>query len=258
MFGGPRLLCYKTHPNWQDLGDLQREIDVLTDTSDERRRHKRYRVTGVRGQFLFSTDAKVIDMSLNGMSLEIASPLKVGREYSLKLDRDSDGIRLSGTIVWCTLVRTARDEQGDIVPVYRAGIHLEDVFSGKAAELMEFIQENAIISLEKRLFGRYKVEPARSADLGFEAEFQVIQLSLSGMLVETEIAPPVDSRCRMHIEIGDMTLDTDARVVRVETIEREPEGGGPSIPMFSLGVEFADLTPDSVESLEAFIQEEAG
>ncbi|MDH3745616.1 MAG: PilZ domain-containing protein [Acidobacteriota bacterium] len=240
------------------FGEPRREQRSLTQTADERRSNRRYRVEGVRGQFLFSTDARVIDMSLNGMSLEIASPLKVGREYSLKLDREDAVIQLKGTIVWCTLVRTTRDERGDVIPVYRAGIHLEDVISGKAGKLMDFIQENAIVSLEKRLFGRFRVETEQSADLGFEAEFQVIQLSLSGMLVETEIAPPVESRCRMEIEIGEMSLDAESRVVRVETVEREPEGGGPSIPIFSLGVEFADLTPESVESLETFIRDETG
>lgn len=240
------------------FGEPGRKQRGLTQTSDERRSSRRYRVAGVRGQFLFSTDAKVIDMSLNGMSLEIASPLKVGREYTLKLDRDDDAIQLSGTVVWCTLVRTARDERGDVVPVYRAGIHFEDVISGKAGKLMDFIQENAIVSLEKRLFGRFRVETEQSADLGFEAEFQVIQLSLSGMLVETEIAPPVESRCRMEIEIGDMSLNAESRVVRVETVEREPKGGGPSAPIFSLGVEFADLTPESTAALETFIRDEAG
>ena len=188
-------------------------------------------------------------MSLNGMSIETGNPLKVGREYSLDLDRDGMPIKLSGKVVWCTLVRTTRDERGDVLPIYRAGIHFEDVITGKAGRLLDFIHQNAIVSLEKRLFGRFRVETDQSADLGFEADFRVRQISVSGMLVETDIAPPVDTRCRMDISLGSLSFTTEVRVVRVQTIEH-------AAPLFSLGVQFTRLEPDARDSLEAFIEAE--
>lgn len=206
-------------------------------------------MSGVRGQFLFSTDARVIDMSLNGMSIETGNPLKVGRDYSLSLDRDGQPITLSGKVVWCTLVRTTRDERGDVLPIYRAGIHFEDVITGKAGRLLDFIHENAVVSLEKRLFGRFRVETDQSADLGFEADFRVRQISISGMLVETDIAPPVDTRCNMEISLGELSFATEVRVVRVQTIEREAPG-------FSLGVQFTGLSEQARQSLERFIEAE--
>ena len=230
-------------------GGIVRQGHQLSQQADERRADRRYRVSGVRGQFLFSTDARVIDMSLNGMSIETGNPLKVGREYTLSLDRDGEPITLSGKVVWCTLVRTTRDERGDVLPVYRAGVHFEDVITGKAGRLLDFIHQNAVVSLEKRLFGRFRVETDQSADLGFEADFRVRQISISGMLVETDIAPPVDTRCRMEISFRSLSFKTDARVVRVQTIEREA-------PLFSLGVQFLGLAPESRLALEEFIQAE--
>lgn len=188
-------------------------------------------------------------MSLNGMSLETGNPLKVGRGYSLNLDRAGETITLTGKVVWCTLVRTTRDERGDVLPVYRAGVHFEDVITGKAGRLLDFIHENAVVSLEKRLFGRFRVETDQSADLGFEAAFRVRQISVSGMLVETDIAPPVDTRCRMEISMGALSFTAEVRVVRVQTVERDT-------PLFSLGVQFTGLEPDARRAVEQFIDAE--
>ncbi len=218
--------------------------------ADERRTSTRYQVDGIKGSFLFKTDARVLNLSLDGMSLETTSPLKIGREYSLRLDQGSHHMPLKGRVVWCTLVKTVRDEKGDVQPVFRAGVHFADIMSGKANELRSFIHKNAVLSLETRLFGRFRIEPEHPADLSLEAEFTVLQISLSGMLVETEVAPPIDTRCQLVVEVGSVKFEATARIVRAE---RQKAGGetvtGPAL----VGIEFIELSDDSMLTLESFI-----
>lgn len=218
--------------------------------SDERRTHARYEVEGVKGSFLFTTDARVLNLSLDGMSLETNTPLKIGRDYSLRLDEGDQQIPLKGSVVWCTLVKTARDARGDVQPVYRAGVHFADVMSGKANSLRSFIHKNAVISLENRLFGRFRIEAERPADLSLEAEFTVRQISLSGMLVETEVAPSVDTECRLEVEVGGIQFQAKARIARVDRVAA-PTADEPA--RVHLGIEFLELSDDSRLTLESFI-----
>ena len=218
--------------------------------ADERRTNARYQVDGIKGSFLFTTGARVLNLSLDGMSLETNSPLKIGREYSLRLDEGSHHMPLKGTVVWCTLVKTARDEKGDVQPVFRAGVHFADIMSGKANELRSFFHKNAIISLENRLFGRFRIEAERPADLSLEAEFTVHQIGLSGMLVETDVAPPVDTQCHLFVEIGGVKFEATARIVHAE--RQDANGETVAAPVF-LGIEFIELSDDSMLTLESFI-----
>lgn len=218
--------------------------------ADERRTNTRYQVEGIKGSFLFTTGARVLNLSLDGMSLETNNPLKIGREYSLRLDEGAHQMPLRGTVVWCTLVKTARDENGDVQPVFRAGIHFADIMSGKANELRSFIHKNAVISLENRLFGRFRIEAERPADLSLEAEFTVRQISLSGMLVETEVALPVGTLCNLFVEVGSVRFDAMARIAHIE--RPDADDNATETPAY-LGIEFVELSEESLLTLESFI-----
>ncbi|MDH3255811.1 MAG: PilZ domain-containing protein [Acidobacteriota bacterium] len=232
----------------------------MTSSPSERRENTRYPVEGVRGTFLFTTDAQVLNMSLDGMSIETSSPLKVGRQYSLKLEEHGNALPLRGVVVWCSLVKTTRSERGEIKPVYKAGIHFEDLLTKKASDLKEFIRHNAVISLENRLFGRFRIEPQQSADLSFEADFSVRQLSMSGMLIETDVAPAIESRCHMSIRLAEIEFETFARIARVDRIERplskDDEMDEEKASVVFLGIEFIDMGDEARESLQSFIETE--
>jgi hypothetical protein len=233
----------------------------MTSSTTERRGNPRHLVEGVRGTFLFRTDARVLNMSLDGMSIETGNPLKVGSSYSLKLEEATGEIPMRGVVVWCSLVKTTRSEEGDVRPVYKAGIHFADLLTKEAGDLRTFIRQHAVISLENRLFGRFRIEPEQSADLSFEADFLVRQLSATGMLVETDIAPPIDSRCQMDIRLAEVEFSTLARIARVERVERrgseedEDEHDEP-ISMIFLGIEFLELEDEARKDLDRFIETE--
>jgi hypothetical protein len=220
----------------------------------ERRSHGRYRVEGVTGSFFLNTDARVINLSIDGMSIETNSPLKIARNYSLSLDRGRKKMHLEGRVVWCSLIKTARNDAGEVVPVYRAGVHFEDVLTGKASDLLNFIEKNAVISLEKRVFGRFKIETGEEASVGYEAEFRVKQISQAGMLIETDMSPEIGSRFEIALQLKQVGFTAQARVVRSSPIRQEGDETAP--PRVDLGIEFVDLSAESRRHLADFIKSE--
>lgn len=222
--------------------------------SDKQRAHRRFEVEDVRGSFLVSTDARVINLSIDGLALETGSPLKVGRDYSLKLGPADDSLPLLGRVVWCSLVRTEKTAAGEVTPIYRAGLHFEDVLAGRPNELVRFIRKHAVVSLEQRLFGRFKIDREKATNVGCQSEFRVRQLSLAGMLVEMDMAPQVDSRFDTEIRLDDLCFETHARIVRAAPVEApggEPDGG-----LFLVGVEFLEMGSEAHAALEKFLDQQ--
>lgn len=217
-------------------------------TIKEKRRHRRYDVEGVQGRLRMSMDATILNLSVDGMALETHSWLSVGRKYSFKLRRDEHGdIPLTGEVVWCNLVRTARDEHGETLPVYRAGVKFDDVLSETAQEVRSFIEKKAVVRLDTtRLFGRFRV-PDQGADVALDQSFEVRRMSFSGMLIEADFVPDLEARFRIELRAGEDPVHVGVRVAHVKELE-DPDGTRAAI-----GVEFLDLTPEAREALATLI-----
>lgn len=216
--------------------------------AEEKRRHRRYNVEGVRGSLRLSMDATILNLSVDGMALETNSWLSVGRKYSFKLRRDGgEGILLLGEVVWCNLVRTTRDDRGETLPVYRAGIKFDDVLSETAREVRSFIEQNAVVRLDStRLFGRFRI-PEKGADVALEQDFEVRKISFSGMLIEADLVPDLESRFRVEIQSESKPVAVAVRVAHVKELDN-PEGLRAEI-----GVEFLDLTDEARNALATLL-----
>lgn len=218
---------------------------------EEHRQFKRYEVKEVTGSLLYTMDIKVIDMSLQGMKIESSRRLDVGRKYSIRIGKKGEMIGLSGLVVWCTLSRTTNSTEGEFVPVYQAGIEYEGILSGKAGELLEFLKHNAVIKLEDRIFGRFKCNLDGPVNLDSQYEFLVKQISLSGMLIESELLPDVESFFDMELKAAGDAIPIKGRVVHAQRIKENKEAN-----LAHIGVEFIDLSSDALNVLDGFIKNE--
>jgi PilZ domain len=225
--------------------------DELQGTSE--RRDARFAVEGVRGSFLLTADARVVNLSIDGMAIETETPLEVGRTYSLVLARGEHSLRIEGRVVWCSLVRTQRGESDEIHAIYRAGIRFREMLTAGAEQLAEFIRENSVVSLEKRLFGRFRLARDKAATVGAEAEFVVREMSQSGMLIETDLAPRVDSLHHMELRFPDARFEADVRIARLEALNSDPSTA-PNL--HRLGVEFISLDDEARAALSAILAPE--
>ena len=216
----------------------------------ERRRHPRLPVEGVSGGFLFSTSARIINLSLDGMAFETSDYLQVGRVYALKLTQDDDELALRGRVVWCRMVGTRRLENGETTPLYSAGLQFENLLSGTAREVHRFLGANAVIAVEKRLFGRFRLHQDQTADLDYEASFRVETISLSGMEIDSDTYVDAETVLDLEIRAGDQILSIRGRVVHGHRLAPDARDESAS----RLGIEFTHMTEDAERAIRELIR----
>jgi len=220
-------------------------------TSLEQRRHKRFEVRDVKGSLLFRTQVQLRNVSVSGLSFETTERLKLGRNYSLRLTNAEGGVDLTGTIRWCHLARTKAVGQSQTLPVYEVGFAFDDVFTDRGQGLIHFIEQHVVLPLEKRITGRFTLETAESADIETRYDFEVLKLSMSGMLVRTQLETAVDSRFGMEVGLKSEMLSVNGRVASVSR-----SGGTIAEPLSELGIEFVEMHGDVNQALTHFIAEE--
>ena len=93
----------------------------MSDTkAGSQRQVRRYDLDGVWGNILSST-VRIRDISLGGVGVETHDALSVGRAYVLRVGDADGGQLLHIDVTWCRFIGTAVGEQGDFLPIYRAG-----------------------------------------------------------------------------------------------------------------------------------------
>lgn len=212
------------------------------------RRYPRYEVAGLDGHLVVPIQIRVINLSLGGMALETNSYLQFGRAYRLKLRGDERTLSLTGTVAWCSLRQTTKTPQGEVLPVYRAGLRFEALSSERSQDLWELIRVHALVEIEDSVLGRFNVEVPADTRLGSRYGFSVRKLSLSGVLIETEFEPELDASFEVQIQLGRQLWGSLARVASIPRVGRKSE----NLPT-QIGLEFRDLDPERLSQLRSFI-----
>ena len=103
-----------------------------------KRRYKRLNMKNmnIRGKMAFANYIKIIDISLEGLSIETDKTLNIGKEYILHVEYEGKTWPLKGSIAWSKLKQNERNNKGYTVPIYSAGMKL----TASANEMREFIK----------------------------------------------------------------------------------------------------------------------
>lgn len=64
----------------------------------------------------------MLDLSRGGMAIECHAALGPGRVYTFRLAIGEHAETLTARLLWCRLCGTERLSNGDVRPIYRAGI----------------------------------------------------------------------------------------------------------------------------------------
>ena len=120
----------------------------------ERRLRRRHGLDDVRGNVLFSYECRILDLSERGMAVRTSAALAPGRSYAVKVQHEDRQIALAGTVAWCRLQGTEKNDRGESVAVYAAGIELTGKLSELASEILPLLETRGIARLERRLHGR--------------------------------------------------------------------------------------------------------
>lgn len=215
---------------------------------EERRRWPRFTVENIHGRLVAESEVEIVNMSISGAAIKVERRLTMGGLYNLKLDRDGTVLTLKTEVVWSVLTEFRKDEDGDEVPVYSAGLRFMDVLTPRINELLSFIDEHKIID-EKRLGGlRLHIDAPGKAALDYPEGYQVLVLSRTGMLIETDHGVAVDGVCPMEVKLPEgAPLRFSGRVVTLK--ERVDD----LRPRREIGIEFLDMTDEDRTRLTQYL-----
>lgn len=214
------------------------------------RRHRRYEVHDVHGALLLRTKVRVRNLSVAGLALESAERLQMGRPYAIRLVGEQEACDVTGTIRWCRLSSARPAPGAEPRAVYVAGLSFEDVFTEKAKGLLGFLEHHVVLAPHERLTGRFRAEALKPAELEARYEFEVLKLSLSGMLVRTTLEASPGARFGLELALRDGLVALEGRVAYAQ---REPGRGDAAT---QLGMEFVEPTEEARGALAAFIARE--
>ena len=220
-------------------------------SDDNRRRQDRFSTDSVHGNFSYSVEASVINLSLGGLAVRTNTQLSIGRKYRFRLGNEVDSVQLTGAVRWCRMSGTEKQATGDIVPVYEAGISFDDVLTDKAEELLEFREKNITLDLKRRIAGRFKVETTGPVVLESETEYVVKQISIAGMMIESDVALKPDTELELEMRLGRRKFTSAGRVIYLAEVALQ-EGE----LCYRMGVEFTKIPKERVRALEDFIRAE--
>ena len=220
----------------------------------DKRRHKRFRLDlmEINGKIILANKVEILDISLGGVALKTDRRLNVGKEYLIKLGDKGKSIDVKGIIVRCELSKIEERSSGQRVSIYTAGMMFKDVSPDTIADFLNSIEkhkkEQVPVMVDQRLEVRFYITTPWEQTLSFPAQFKVKEISLSGMLIQTEEALGIESMIPMGL-----SLKADNPVNFIGRVASCRMAGDTGQAPYEIGVEFTDLTDEDRTLLKVFI-----
>jgi hypothetical protein len=214
--------------------------------SAERRRSKRYEVEDVKGALTFAIEVNIVNISVDGISIESRKPLNINKTYLIKIPGEKNkNLVLEGKVMWSTLVSLEKTPRGEVVPVYRAGLRFKDTLSGKVNEIVNFIEKHKIFTIEQRVFGRFEIV-SDNVKVQHPQELRVQKIGLNGMLIDINEELKKDEIYDMTITIPEnQQIRFTGRVASVSKSENTDS--------YRIGIEFISMNKTNKERLKRFL-----
>ena len=215
----------------------------------EQRRAPRFVVEGLQGTMTSASQVEILNMSISGAAIRLDRNLRVGGDYSLRLEMNDTVLAVKGVVVWSVLSEIQKGREDETKPFYSAGMKFKDVLSQRLMELLEFIDQHKIVQ-ENRLGGlRFHIDAPGKALLDVPQNYRVRVISLSGLLMETE--QPLDLRESYPMEVTLESGETIRFTGRVAYCSDPADGAG---KRYEIGVAFVDMPAGDRSRLGKFIE----
>jgi hypothetical protein len=83
---------------------------------------------------------QLLNLARTGLALEGNVPLQIGCDYRLRVHLDHVSFWATGKVRWCALRKTFKGDSGDVIPVYHAGLSLEEVDEENQERLLDLLR----------------------------------------------------------------------------------------------------------------------
>lgn len=220
----------------------------------ERRRYKRL-VTeglGVQCRMQFRTNAELLNISSSGASISLDRRLNIGNEYGLYMDCQDISILLKGVVVWEKIAGSKRNEKGEVIPIYEAGIRFNNVLTEKGVEIVNFIEKNIPPSKFRIRLRGVRVEitnHGKTTITDYHKSCYVLKISLGGMLLETDERLNIDDKYNLEINL----LERNDSIRFVGRVASVIEVSKKISPYYETGIEIVDISEEDKARLKEFI-----
>ncbi|MBI5675953.1 MAG: PilZ domain-containing protein [Nitrospirae bacterium] len=217
------------------------------------RKHERLSSKGlnIHCKVHFATDIDLLNISNSGALVSLVKPLHIGQRYTLHVRHEDKEISLTGVVVWERLVGSKTNADGEIVPLYKAGIKFDSIMTKKGSELISFIETSFLPKeFKSRLSGiRVEVSDSESTISEDNKKCEVLKISSSGFLLETSTKMDVGSNHQMEIHLhGDKE---PIKFLGKVASSRIIPGRDPNV--FEAGVEIEEISDEHRAILEELV-----
>ncbi len=218
--------------------------------TEERRRYPRISVEGMIGRMFCAEKAKILNISLGGIAIEISRRLEINSEYSIKIEAEEGRFDFRGRVVWASLVGSLRGHGGDVIPVYQAGLKFVNLLDEKARRLIDFIEKHRAgeSRFEDRIEGlRFKLRSPENVVLDYPRNYKVKNISLGGMLVEVPESFEINRVFPMELIIPEgPIIQLKGRVASCNHNEKNKD-------MYDVGIEFIEISEEDRKKFAEFL-----
>ncbi|HVS62734.1 MAG TPA: PilZ domain-containing protein [Thermoanaerobaculia bacterium] len=202
-----------------------------------------------------------MDISLTGAGVVTQTPLSSSRSYSIVLEDAESRVERTGRVVWKS---PSGPEGAGGRRSYRVGVAFEDAPISAVSDLLEFIQrhqdadagradgddrsrDDSVSWSTTRNATRYRLRGVNALRIQVEHEYQVRNLSLSGMLIESRVPLRPEMKIALTLDLPEGEVRTVGRVVTARAVE---EGGK---TLHRAGIEFLEMSRSERALLDAFL-----
>lgn len=200
----------------------------------------------------------ILNISIGGLALKTDKKLSLGGQYRLKINAQNTTFTVKGTIVWSFLTETVKDDLGNVIPIYTSGMQFVNLSDEKIREISTFIavhckgEEEKVEAYKKtgtRLFVRFSSVEENEATVFFHEKYKIKNISLGGMLIESEYVMEVEKSIQMELFLsGDEHIKLTGRVASCIVIAGEEQ------KIYDIGIEFVSISEDNMKKLNTIIQ----
>jgi hypothetical protein len=135
-----------------------------------RRENNRFTVTteDIKGGLIFADHVKILNISLSGIALHADKGLKIGKEYTVRLQVKDKVVPIKGIVVWCRLSQSRKAANGDVIPIYTIGFQFNDAPAGDVEEIIDFVKamQNPALNEPAQLFDNPSIPDMKTEDDG--------------------------------------------------------------------------------------------
>ncbi len=220
----------------------------------DKRRHKRFKldVIEINGKMSLADKVKIIDISLGGIAIKADRRLNIGREYMIRLEDKGKSIDVKGIVVRSELSGIEERGKDERVSIYTAGMLFKEGQGPKISQFLSSIEQHrkkeVPVTVDRRLSVRFNITAPGEQTLSFPAQFKVKEISLSGMLIQTDQMLVQGSVIPMGLSLNaDDHVNFNGRVASCRSTEYQGQ------THYEIGVAFSDLTDRDRALIKTFI-----